>query len=161
MMTVIVCALAGAVLFRVRGGLLDLWHIDIGTVRGRIAWSSLGVLVALLAVDWRLVGLCPLLLAGTFMGWPRSIDMGRNEGEWQVDFYAHMGRGIFFTLPCAPLLWLVTGNDWFGYVGLLAGPLYELGWRTPSKIPGFLRGAEMGEAYFGAAIGAALAVAVP
>jgi hypothetical protein len=67
-------------------------------------------------------------------------------------------RGLVWTLPAALVVWQFDiGNAIALLIVGLACPLfYELGYRTPSKIPYLRQGPEVGEVLFGAAIGLAL-----
>lgn len=150
--------IAGALLFRIRGGWLQLPS----TTLGRVAWSApMAALAALASADWWLLGLGPLLFLGCVLPWWQTIDLARNEGRFWRDFIVMTGRGVLWVAPAFPLLFWREG--WASLFVLAAGlscaALYELGWRTPSNVRAFARGSELGEAYFGAAIGAGLAVA--
>jgi len=150
--------LLGALLFRVRGGLFRLPS----TTLGRAVWS-VGMTVPIVGVtlNWWLLLLAPLLFAGCVLPWWKSIDMGRNEGSYWVDVAFQTARGVCWVLPAVALM------GWqYGFIaaaplliaGLLCAPAYELGWRTPSTIPGLTRGSEVGEVYFGFLIGLGLAL---
>lgn len=158
-LTVLFMALLGAFLFRVRGGFLPTGS----SLLARSLYAG-GLTVAAVACrfDWMLLALFPAFLAGALFAWWDSIDLARNEGKWVNDFAVMLGRGMIFTAPAGVVLYLLGYSSWvFVFVaGLTCAPLYELAWRIPSQIPNFRQGPELGEAFFGAAIGAALAVSV-
>lgn len=147
----------GALLFRIRGGWLDLPS----TTLGRAVWS-VGMTIIPAAITWRLAVLAPALFLGCVLPWWKSIDMGRNEGTLLEDALWHTLRGFLWVLPAVVAGWWAIGA-WSSLLlipgGACAG-LYELGWWTPSSVKDFTRGSEMGEVYFGASIGAALALAI-
>jgi hypothetical protein len=151
MLAILASAPAGAILFRVRGGLIP----GIGTSVSRLIWSAgmAGFAVAAHG-DWWLASLAPVFFLGCIFGFPACIDLGRNEGEFRKDFALLTLRGLWFTLPCAPLLWWFGHGWWFGFVGLAMAVLYEAGWRLPDFK--YLRQTEKGEALFGALCGVAL-----
>lgn len=147
----------GAVLFRIRGGWLSLPS----TTLGRAVWS-VGMTLIPAAITWRLVVLAPALFLGCVLPWWQSIDMGRNEGTLARDAVFHTLRGALWVLPASAAGWWALG-PWTLLVmipGLLCAGWYELGWRTPSSVKHFTRGSELGEVYFGAAIGFGLALAI-
>lgn len=151
--------LAGALLFRVRGG----WLALPSTTLGRCAWSiPMAGLATLASGDWWLLGLAPLLFIGCVLPWWGTIDLARMEGRYWRDVAVMTARGLLWVAPALPLL--AWRDGWssvaLALAGLACAGLYELGWRTPSSVPGFARGAELGEVYFGAAIGAGLALAI-
>lgn len=150
----------GGILFRIRGGLLRLPS----TTLGRLVWSiGMSIIPVSITLDWRLAILPVALFVGCVFPWWGSIDMGRDKGSWLIDAALQTARGVLWVLPAACLLvwthgWLAGGI--VAATGLLCAPLYELGWRTRSKVRGFAQGSEIGEVYFGAAIGAGLAAAI-
>lgn len=149
----------GALLFRIRGG----WLALPSTTAGRLAWS-LGMGLAVLAArpDPWLALLVPALFAGCVLPWFGTIDLGRNEGTALRDGLVMTGRGLAWIAPAAAVLAWREGWQAAGVVvaGLACWPAYALAWRVPSRVPGFARGAELGEVFFGALIGAGLALAV-
>jgi hypothetical protein len=153
----LILPLLGAVLFRIRGGWLNLGS----STGGRAVWA-VGMTIIPALITWKLAVLAPALFAGAVLGWWKSIDMGRNEGSWIQDAVLQEARGILWVLPAAAAAAWALG--WWavavGISGVLCAPAYELGWRTPSTARNFTRGSELGELYFGACIGIGLAVAI-
>jgi hypothetical protein len=156
-------ALAPAVLaagFRVRGwaGFQRLTGRGATTAR-IVAWAIPCGLVA-----WGLHGhwyagaaMAVAAWAGSLLGWWRSLDLGRHEGEWARDFALHTARGLLWTAPMALAAWLSGGLPWpLLAAGLLCGLAYEAGWRLAPR-----RATEIGEVAFGAIVGAALALTFP
>lgn len=171
-MVALAIILACAAAFRLRGSELwnDLTHT--GTTGGRLLWAAtLGVSMQV-AFDhvfyaWTLPLFVALAFVAAIPGWPDSIDLGRNEGSFLEDFAYHSLRGCLFTTPVAlPLCWVsLPAAAVVSASGLAAGCIYELAWRTKMKSI-YLREVEMlgtgvplGEALFGAWIGAAVLVA--
>lgn len=150
----------GAILFRIRGGLFDLGS----TTVGRLIWSvGMAMLVVIASVDWRAIALAPALFVGCVLPWWGSIDMGRNEGSRALDALLQTARGVLWVIPAVGVILWIDGRLGAALVavsGLLCAPAYELGWRIPSRVRGFAQGAELGEVFFGAAIGAGLAAAL-
>jgi hypothetical protein len=111
---------------------------------------------------WEMLIVALALWSGARLGWPSSLDLGRNEGEWFDDLMAHTGRGVLWVLPAAiAVLVLDLGPAVFlMFAGSACGAAYEAAWRIPSAVPGLRQGPELGEVLFGSAIGAALAVSV-
>jgi hypothetical protein len=153
--------LIGAVLFRIRGGLLGDFGIrGVGTVASRGIYAvGLALATAALMGDYRLALLAPALFVGCVLPWWKSIDIGTNEGNPWRDALLTSLRGILFTLPAGVVLWWLGYQWWPGLVGILAGPLYALGWQVPSKVRGFERGSAIGEALLGAIIGGSIGYA--
>jgi len=168
--------LAGAFLFRLRGG----WPPLGSTFLARITYAiGFAVGAALLAEDARMLVLVAPFYFGAIFPWFNSIDLGRNEGSWEKDAALMAFRGFIFAAAPAlffpfifGVVWaLNTLFDWhiylapihFGWwyaaVGFLCPFCYELGWRTMSTIRNFERGTPLGEVYFGAIMGGALAFA--
>lgn len=146
----------GAILFRIRGGWLRLPS----TTLGRAVWSvGMTVLPVAVTLNWWLLLLAPALFAGCVLPWWKSIDMGRMEGDLWVDAALQTARGVLWVLPAALLLaWLYQlAAVPLVVAGLLCAIAYELGWRTPSDVRHFTKGAELGEVYFGGLIGLGLA----
>lgn len=162
--TATICGLG----FRIRGGLWNTkieQYIHWGATTARlVAWATptaiLGTLWYGLAWYW----LAALLIAawiGCLPGWYGSIDMGRNEGTWLRDFVVITIRGAFWTLPISAVYaaaGLTVPAVGLLLVGAAMGIWYELGWRTPSSVPGFNQGTELGELYFGLMFGLVLSV---
>jgi hypothetical protein len=149
----------GAILFRIRGGWLNLPS----TTVGRMVWSvGMTVLPVAATMNWWLLLLAPALFLGCILPWWKSIDMGRNEGRLIIDAALQTARGILWVLPAVALLY--WQYEWAALAALIPGLLcaaaYEAGWRIPSEVPHFSRGAELGEVIFGAMIGAGLASAI-
>lgn len=160
MIGVAVALVIGAVLFRVRGGLLgDYGILGNGTTGiSRIIYAaSLAAFIVLLTWNLWLAALAPALFVGCVLPWWGSIDMARDKGKWFRDFILQSARGLLFTLPAGVVLWWLGYEWWPGLVGLSAGLLYELGWCIPSKVKGLETGSPIGEALLGAVIGGSLA----
>lgn len=156
-------ALLGAILFRIRGGLLGDYGAELGTIVSRLAWAiGLASGGALVAWDWLILLIAPGLFVGCVIGWPSSIDMGRNEGTWLRDALGMLWRGPLWTVPAGATLVLVgyPHGYWFAASGLLCPVCYELGWRVPYSAKWAVDGSAWGEIIFGATIGAALAITV-
>lgn len=159
--TGLICSLGN----RLRGG---LWGDRIGwgaTTARIVAWAVpvailSGLWYGLVWYLWIAMGVAAWL--GTIAGWwGRSIDMGRREGTWAHDMMWITLRGAAWTLPCAAVL--AYAGFWPGAAlvfvsGALMGVWYEIGWRTPSTIPGLNQGPEVGEAVFGLMFGLCLAL---
>lgn len=172
----IICTILGAVVgglgFRVRGG---LWGEKIGwgaTTARIVAWSVPMTILTFFALSinpvWQVsYYFIPVFVVawwlGTILGWWKSIDMGRNEGEWLQDFILQTARGIFWVLPVTALLFVLHGFTLSLLIlllgGLSCGVCYEAGWRLANKNSA-MGGSEYGEIIFGAAVGIATSLAI-
>lgn len=104
---------------------------------------------------------------GAIAPWWKSLDLGRREGTWLVDFLLHSIRGTLWTLPIAAVFafygmwdpaWVLLAG------GTLCGLVYEAGYKlpTPFKVNregGLNQGPELGEFLYGATIGLTILVA--
>lgn len=165
-MTLILAALAGALLFRGRGGAFNrlacaIAGRDSSTVSLVSDWAARALyalgLAALAGVGvGATVVLAIVLLAGTPLGW-----FGALEARTLADLKLLALRGLIFAAPAVVVLaWLgLPGQAGiFLLAGPLCGPLYYAAARIPSRIPQLRQGPELGEALFGAVLGAALAL---
>lgn len=151
--------------FRIRGG---LWGDKIGwgaTTARIVAWAIPVALVcwAWYAFAWYIaVAVGVMAWVGTTWGWFGALDMGRNDHAWLRDFLVMSVVGFARMAVIAPVL-VYVGLPMAALsiciAGALCGVLYELGWRTPSTKPGFYQGPEVGEFYYGSAVGLAIALA--
>jgi hypothetical protein len=91
-------------------------------------------------------------------GWYGSLDLGRRECDTAKDQAIMAVRGLAWTILPALVVWQFDVGNAIALLvaGLACLLLYELGYRTPSKIPYLRQGPEVGEVFFGAAIGLAL-----
>jgi hypothetical protein len=147
----------GAAGFWLRGAaVFQRWTGRGATTARLLAWAlPMGALSAV-HTDWyNAAAIAVGLYLGTLLGWWRSLDLGRVEGEWLRDFVLHTARGLLWTLPaalvCAAASFDIANAVPLIVAGLLCGVLYEVGWRAYPP-----RATEIGEATFGGAIGAAL-----
>jgi hypothetical protein len=156
----LVCASSGAILFRIRGGLLGDYGIrGVGTTASRLIYAIvLAGALAILGGNYWLGLLAPAFFIGCALPWWQSIDMGRDKGNRAKDFILQSARGAIFTIPAGAVLWGLDLPWWPGLAGLSAGVLYEIGWRIPSKVRGLERGSPIGEALLGAVIGLAFGI---
>ena len=90
-----------------------------------------------------------------------SIDLGKAEGTVPQDIAGLTAHGLLGTVLPAALAWWCGGAPvWLVAAGLLSAPAYWLGWtvaglRGAQWLPNGLRGGtEIGEALWGAAVGA-------
>lgn len=162
----VVCA-AGITLFgwalgRIRGGWLNDWvreHIWHGfsNVAARLTFcTALTAIPVLITNNLWLWTALPLWYLGTVFGWFGSADIGRDKDRGRVaEMFVMTGRGLLWTTVPAVAFVLLGYGPWFAFVGAPLGLLYELAHRTPSSIPNFNSGMELGEAYFGAYLFAA------
>jgi len=170
-------ALAGAVVFRLRGGWLGGWPLDRQITLA--AWSAL--LTAplwFLAPWWAVLGAFVLTFGATSMGHGSGLDFGRAEADdpdelWRYawapkdapgdDALFMTVRGALMTLPVGIALVLGGHYAWaaVGLSGALMGPCYWLGYLNWKATQGNKRllpaGAEMGEWLTGFALAGACA----
>jgi len=173
-------AVAGGLLYRQRGGALDL---GVGTQGARLLWAvPTGVLVAGLAGAW---WLAPIVAGTTFGGLmlghaahQRSGDGLDNEPPeyredttltgwlaeafgpydpawpaWRKELWHYAGMTTVVarvTLIVAPALAFDPALAWAILGGLF--PAYVVGWRTPSDVPHVEQGSEMSEFLTGAVL---------
>ena len=167
---VLIQTVVSAFLNRVRGGWIG--NLPFGATVARWIWAvgtSIPFVTMTFSLDvfsWWLVGLPVALWLGTIMGWQGSLDLGRNEHTYWRDFAVMTARGLLWTMPSALFLsWVFWSSvawwvSWPLFVtGAACALLYELAWHMPKtwRSP-FAAGPEMGEWFFGAAMGLALAL---
>lgn len=156
MIEVALSALAGAILFRVRGGMW-LGHAPHWLTRG--LWSVSMAIIVGVATD-NIVACAvtfPAFFLGTVLPWWHSIDLGRIEGNTASDYALNAIRGWCFTALSGGVLWYLALPWQIGFVGLACPLCYTLGWLIPSRVQNLQKGPELGEAIFGAVLGAAFA----
>ena len=143
-MDIVASALAGAVAFRIRGGMLGPFLPWFGTTLSRLAWAlSMGG-VAFWAGGWRVALVAaPVAFLGSVFGWWSGLNpdyhgpiVGRNE-PWS--WWRMAWRGFVF----AP------------FIGLACPALYWIGWRLRDQqhrpwSKHWWRAQEPGEVLFGA-----------
>lgn len=162
MILLLLSTIACMAAFRLRGD--EIWDKLTGTgaTGGRLLWS-LTASLCLMASGGGIWGLAaaPILFLSAIPGWPGSIDLGRNEGDWHTDFAFMCMRGAVFTAPAGLVLIITAGSEFipFAISGLFAGICYELAWRLPVKWQYLRQGPPLGEAFFGAFIGATIGFA--
>lgn len=139
--------------FRFRGGWLHF--IKRGTTTGRLLFALACGLLFLPNYPLASAFAMGIFLACLFPLW-NSIDLGRIEGNAWKDRLMLSVRGLLYSAIPAFLAFPFGFPLWFALVGLLMWPLYELGWKIPSRIKGFERGPELGEAFFGFTLGIAI-----
>jgi cell division protein FtsW (lipid II flippase) len=154
--------IVGAIGFRLRGDAIFHEITGRGAITARIVcWAVPMGLLSLSTVPWwASVWVTVGFFLGAALGWYGSLDLGRNEGDPVKDRIIMTARGLVWTLPAALVVWQFDiGNAIALMIIGLACPLfYELGYRTPSRIPYLRQGPEVGEVLFGAAIGLALTI---
>ncbi|MFN3612855.1 hypothetical protein, partial [Tepidimonas sp.] len=119
----VVYALICGLCFRLRGSALwDIWTGS-GTTGGRIQYAATAaLLLAALKVDMHLLALGPALWLGCVLPWWNHGLVPRDAES----FAANASRGVFWLLPCAPVLWW-AGYDGWGVLlvaGAFSGPIY-------------------------------------
>lgn len=153
---VIVGALVGALLFRLRGAALFQRITGRGKTTADAVWAF-GLAVMAWPGLWQTAVLAVMLWLGGRAGWWKSLTLGRNPADgppWQ-QWARHTARGLLWVAPSAVLAWWLGSSPAFLVLaGLACAPAYEAGWRLAGK--GGLGGTEWGECFFGAALGAAL-----
>ncbi len=101
------------------------------------------------------------MFAGLVMGWLKSADIGRDRDRPRlIEAVIMTARGLLMTAPAGAALWWLGYGPWFIPAGCALGLLYELGHRTPSRLPNLNQGMEMGEVYNGAWLWFALGLVV-
>jgi hypothetical protein len=168
MVAVFVTSVVCGIGFRIRGGLWNtviVQYIPWGSTTARlVAWATPTAVLGTLwyGLTWYYM---PILILAVWLGcllpWFGSLDMGRNQHSWGRDFAVISLRGVAWTLP-ASVVFLFVGALLPACGLLLCGAAmgiwYEAGWRTPSMIPQFQQGSELGELYFGLMFGLTLAL---
>jgi hypothetical protein len=162
-------AFAGAFLFRGRGGVFnhvlclilgkDSRTTDLlGSMGGRVLYA---IGMALLFVGqlraWQLAILAGAFLLGTPIGWFASLALWHDHGRAWRNFAFMTLRGLIFVAPACLALW------WFGLpwlvlaiAGASCGIVYAIAWLIPSRVNQLEQGPALGEALFGAVLGAAI-----
>jgi len=158
-------ALAGAVVFRLRGGWLGGWPLDRQITLA--AWSALLTAPLWMLVPWyyALAGFV-LTFGATTLGHGSGLDFGRVKADDPDELWRHLWapdddpegdakfmvvRGLLMTLPAGVALVLGGHHAWaaVGLSGALMGPAYWIGylyWRATQGNKRLLpAGAEMGE----------------
>ena len=168
-MNALLLAIIGGVAFRIRGSALwDKWT-HTGTMGGRGFWAlSMGLPVAAMSHSWLALLLVPALFIGSIPGWPDSIDLGQNEGDFWTDLFGQTWRGALFLLPAAPVLWLMDSPVWYLsiFAGAMCGPIYWAAWEVDFKPlyidddPVISNGPPLGEMLFGAWVGLILGISI-
>lgn len=169
LLNIILGGIIGAIGFRVRGG---LWNDKIkwgATTARLVAWSLPMSLITYTAFQFNQpLWYIPIFIltwwVGCLLGWWHSIDMGRLDGNWTKDFILQSIRGLFWTLPTAIAVCLLTQSIPISMIillvsGLSCGICYEIGWRLSEKKP-IMGGTEYGEFIFGLVIGATTPIAI-
>lgn len=162
---VVLSLFLGAFGRRAAGGALNQWFRPngprvMGDTPARLIFGVTVALPAFLcgAIWWQALLLIPAVWVGTTTGNFGSIALGRSGNPWWRDVAGLTLHGVLSALPPA-LLAIVFGYPW-GFMllsGFLIAPLYELGWIISGKsgnvkLPvGLKGGAELGEAFWGAA----------
>lgn len=152
MIEAVAFALIGAVLNRHRGGWLPTGHTEVARADYAIGFALLAMLAAW---DWRLAALAPIMWLGSLAG---------NAAWFHVtsilDVIKGSGSGVLNVIGACAVI-AIFAHWWLAapllVAGMCKGPLYWLSWRIPSKVPALATGPEIGEALFGAALGAAIA----
>lgn len=146
---IFLAALLGGAAFWLRGSALFEQWTGRGATSARFMWGGVVALLVLAGGLWWPLFPAVVLAAwlGCIPGWWGSLTLTTPQ-----HYAMHAMRGVVWVLPLA-VLFEVAGAQ--GAVVLLSGaacvPAYWLGWRLlPS------RATEIGEALFGAAIGAAV-----
>lgn len=146
-------AILGGAAFRLRGAALFEQWTGRGATSARLMWGAALALVAVLGGLWWPLAPAVVLAAwlGAIPGWWGSLRL-----ETPHQYAMHFARGIVWVLPLA-VLFETAGLA--GAVVLLSSaacvPAYWIGWRVMPA-----RATEIGEALFGAAIGASVWSAV-
>ncbi len=181
-------AVAGGLLYRQRGGALDL---GLGTQGARLVWAvPTGVLVAGLAGVW---WLAPIVAGTTFAGQllghaahqrsGQGLDHEPAEYRQDTPLTGWLAEAFGPYDPAWPAwrkeAWHYAGSSTVAVVrttlivapalvfdpslgwAILAGlfPAYAVGWRTPSDLPYLTQGSEVAEFLTGAALFLALMIA--
>jgi hypothetical protein len=153
---IVASALLGGVLFRIRGGGIDLKTDTVA----RLVWSiGMAVIGVAIAWDYKLLALAPAYFLGCLCPWWNSIDMGHNEGSFWRDFGVMAVRGVIWVLFAAVVLGFLGYSALYVFAGLLCPVCYAIGWKLPNT-NAVKQGTEYGEILFGAVCGAGLALAV-
>jgi len=153
-------ALLGGVGFRLRGSAWVSLVTGRGATTARIlCWAMPLAALAWVCglVWWGAVLLALGLWAGCLAPWWDSLDLGRVDGALARDLAMHAARGVLWAAPAALALLIAGAGLWWIPLAasLACTPAYALGWAV---VPA--RATEVGEVLFGAALGAAVLVAV-
>lgn len=163
-MEVVILAALGAALFRLRGSEMFAKVTGRGKTTADAVYAVGLALPFTSSMPWFGVpALAAALWVGGRLGWWKSLSLGRNpaDGDVRGQFIRHTFRGVLWTAPAAvaavtigspPMALLVAGA--------LCAAAYEAGYRLSDRggVFGRLGGTEWGELFFGALIGAALAL---
>lgn len=147
--------------FRVRGG-YRVAGKEISHTLSRLAWAGpVAIGASLVADDVRVLVILPFLFAACTVPTFQAIDQGRMEGTVLRDAAWNLLRGLIFSVAAALPLWAIGAVETARAlailgIGVFFPVMYELGWRTPSKIKDLEQGAAIAEAYWGAFFGLAL-----
>ena len=148
----------GALLFRIRGGLGGR-KLGTDTTEARAIFAlGMGLTGWWLGRDsWLL-----LLLSAWFLsclpGWFGALGLGHDGTSWAADAGWLLLRGLMWAAAPALVLWWCGFSPWpLIAAGALCPLAYEVGYRIPLKITGLTQGPEIGEATFGALLGAGMA----
>lgn len=156
----------GAFMFWLRGSATFEQITGRGKTTGDLVWavSMAGLAAPLYWNSSGLLGAFALLTLAFFLGgrlpWWRSLSMGRNPRDsyfWGA-FARHTVRGLFWVAPAAFAVGILGGDpSSLLAAGLTAGFCWEGGWRIKESgsLVGF-EATELGELYFGMAIGAGI-----
>ena len=142
-------AIVGGAAFWLRGSALWEQWTGRGATSARFMWGAALALVAVLGGLW-----WPLAPAVVVAGWLGAIPgwWGSLKLEDGRQYAMHALRGLLWVLPLAVLLEVAGAT---GALVLIAGlacvPAYWIGWKVRPE-----RATEIGEALFGACVGAAL-----
>lgn len=162
-------ALWGGLWWRVRGGAWEtLLRLPPGTAKARVATSAAIALPLLVYLNpWALAVWTALFAGMAVAGWGDAMDIGRVRGTRWLDTAAMSGWGLLAVAPAAAVLAALGLPCWpLAVAGAVFGPAYALAWwlgdlELLPRVPRFAAGAtEWAECVVGAAIAAALAVAV-
>lgn len=152
-------------LWRVRGGAwVTLLRLPAGTTKARFAVAVLVAAPLMLAMPGAATIAPALFLGLVLAGWGDAMDIGRIAGSRWGDAIGMSAWGMVTVLPSAVVTAVLGGVAWpVLLAGVLFGPIYALAWHLPRlpDVPRFAAGpTEWAEAACGAAIGAALWVAL-
>ncbi len=158
---ILAAALAGGLLFRIRGGL-----------GGRKLGTDTSEARALFALGMGLMGwgfsrnswlllLPSAWFASCLPGWFGALGLGHDGTSWGEDAAWLLLRGLMWVALPALVFWDCGFAPWpLIAAGVLCPLAYEAGYRIPLKITGLTQGPEIGEAIFGALLGGATALTV-
>lgn len=160
--SILALGLVSAIGFRIRGGYRVAGY-EIAHTLSRLAWAGpVAIGASMIADDVWVMVILPFLFAACTVPTFKAIDQGRMEGTVLRDAMWNLLRGLIFSVAAALPLWalglvgLERAIAILG-IGIFMPVMYELGWRTPSKIKDLEQGAAIAEAYWGGFYGFALA----